>query len=462
MKLPAELLQSLEGVTGYDKEAFIEVHQQGKGPTSVRINPFKIGVNTPSGLFEKQQLSAVPWAGNGYYVSPRPSFTFDPLFHAGAYYVQEASSMFLEQAVKQLLDLSQPLKVLDLCAAPGGKSTHLQSLVSADSLLVSNEVIKTRSIVLTDTIIRWGCKNVFVTNNDPRAFQKIPGYFDLMVVDAPCSGSGLFRKDEEAIEEWSLGNVALCSQRQQRILADVLPALKENGYLVYSTCSYSKEEDESIMEWLVTEMGMESVEINIGPFEGIIETRTHDAVGYRFYPDKIIGEGFFLSCFRKNTSESSAKLRSGKPEMITAKEKQVIEPWMNETDLQLLRFRNNIIAIPTAFLPDFLQLLPLLNIQYAGTFVGEVLKEKLVPHHAFSQSLIITKSAPATDLSYEDAVKYLQRQDLTFEPEHIGWQVVRYQNQNLGWINALKNRINNYYPKEIRILKARNDSAFEK
>jgi NOL1/NOP2/fmu family ribosome biogenesis protein len=148
--------------------------------------------------------------------------------------------------------------------------------------------------------------------------------------------------------------------------------------------------------------------------------------------------------------------------MITAKEKQVIEPWMNETDLQLLRFRNNIIAIPTAFLPDFLQLLPLLNIQYAGTFVGEVLKEKLVPHHAFSQSLIITKSAPATDLSYEDAVKYLQRQDLTFEPEHIGWQVVRYQNQNLGWINALKNRINNYYPKEIRILKARNDSAFEK
>jgi NOL1/NOP2/fmu family ribosome biogenesis protein len=283
-----------------------------------------------------------------------------------------------------------------------------------------------------------------------------------MVVDAPCSGSGLFRKDEEAIEEWSLGNVALCSQRQQRILADVLPALKENGYLVYSTCSYSKEEDESIMEWLVTEMGMESVEINIGPFEGIIETRTHDAVGYRFYPDKIIGEGFFLSCFRKNTSESSAKLRSGKPEMITAKEKQVIEPWMNETDLQLLRFRNNIIAIPTVFLPDFLQLLPLLNIQYAGTFVGEVLKEKLVPHHAFSQSLIITKSAPATDLSYEDAVKYLQRQDLTFEPEHIGWQVVRYQNQNLGWINALKNRINNYYPKEIRILKARNDSAFEK
>ncbi|HYO23166.1 MAG TPA: Fmu (Sun) domain protein, partial [Flavisolibacter sp.] len=235
MKLPEEFLDSLEGVAGFDKEAFIQVHNEAQAPTSIRINPAKasmvngewsITIGSSSAVQHSQQI---PWTQYGFYLAQRPSFTFDPFFHAGCYYVQEASSMFLEQAFTQLLNLSKPLKVLDLCAAPGGKSTHIQSLLSAESLLVSNEVIKTRSIVLTDNIIRWGCKNVFVTNNDPRAFQKLTGYFDVMVVDAPCSGSGLFRKDEAAIEEWSLNNVTLCSQRQQRILADALPALKEDG-----------------------------------------------------------------------------------------------------------------------------------------------------------------------------------------------------------------------------------------
>src|SRR5688572_27093140 len=279
MQLPQELMSSLESVKGFDKEAFINVHESEGRVTSIRMNPFK-----------KSEIvnlkSKIPWTYYGHYLETRPSFTFDPLFHAGCYYVQEASSMFLEQPLKQLLDLSQPLKVLDLCAAPGGKSTHIISLLSPDSLLVSNEVIKPRSIVLTDNVIRWGCRNVIVTNNDPKAFQRIPGYFDVMVVDAPCSGSGLFRKDEDAVEEWSLNNVELCSQRQQRILADALPALKEDGLLVYSTCSYSGKEDEEIMDWLVQQMGMENIPLSIDGFKGIVvSTSPANATGYRFYPD---------------------------------------------------------------------------------------------------------------------------------------------------------------------------------
>ncbi len=469
MKLPQEFLQSLEGVPGFEKEAFIEVHRQAQAPTSVRINTAKwsIDKNEPQDSYSSFTIHSsqqVPWAKQGFYLQQRPSFTFDPLFHAGCYYVQEASSMFLEQPFRQLLDLSQPLKVLDLCAAPGGKSTHIQSLLSHDSLLVSNEVIKTRSIVLTDNIIRWGCKNVLVTNNDPKAFQDLPSYFDVMVVDAPCSGSGLFRKDEEAIEEWSLNNVALCSQRQQRILADALPSLKEGGLLIYSTCSYSAEEDEEIMDWLAEEMEMENVSLQVGNFPGIIETNSpvSAAVGYRFYPDKIKGEGFFLTCFRKKRSEPVKKLRPAKTEAISAKETKVVEGWIADTVLQLIRFRNEVTALPEHILPEFLQLQPILNIQYAGTIVGEVLKEKLVPHHALAQSQIIAKSIAATDLSYDEAIKYLQRQELSVQPQTVGWQVVRFRNHNLGWINALKNRINNYYPKEIRILKARNDTAFEK
>jgi len=460
MKFPQDLLASLENVSGFNKEAFIAVHENGSEVTSIRMNPKKVTALDPAFPIEAK----VPWADEAYYLSTRPSFTFDPLFHAGCYYVQEASSMFLEQAFKQLLDLSQPLKVLDLCAAPGGKSTHIQSLISAESLLVSNEVIKQRSLVLTDNIIKWGCKNVFVANNDPKAFQKLPDYFDAMVVDAPCSGSGLFRKDEDAIGEWSLNNVQLCSQRQQRILADALPALKEGGLLVYSTCSYSKEEDEAIADWLVREMGMENVPLRVNDFEGIIETKSPQSgdLGYRFYPDKIKGEGFFLSCFWKRQDESVSKLRPAKPEFISAKEKKILNEWVIEEGLEFSRFRESIFALPQKHLPDFLALQSSLNLQYAGVQIGDVMKDKLVPHHALAQSTVIKASVPATELSYDEAIKYLQRQELSISPETSGWQVVRYKGHNLGWINALKNRVNNYYPKEIRILKQHNNTAFEK
>jgi 16S rRNA C967 or C1407 C5-methylase (RsmB/RsmF family)/NOL1/NOP2/fmu family ribosome biogenesis protein len=470
MKLPQQLLQSLEGVAGFDKEAFIRVHEEAKAPTSIRINPEKWRISDgesanedSDAAFTIQHSRQIPWSKYGFYLPQRPSFTFDPLFHAGCYYVQEASSMFLEQAFKQLLTLSETIKVLDLCASPGGKSTHIQSLISSDSLLISNEVIKPRSIVLTDNIIKWGCKNVLVTNNDPKAFQKLPGYFDVMVVDAPCSGSGLFRKDEDAINEWSLHNVELCSHRQQRILADALPALKENGLLIYSTCSYSSKEDEEIMDWLVEVMEMENAELRMEDFEGIVTSKSASgATGYRFYPDKINGEGFFISCFRKRKDDGNYKMKPARFETVSSKDKNIIEGWVNDDGLEFIRHRSEIIAVPKIFLQDFLLIQPVLNIIYAGVKIGEVMKEKLVPHHALAQNIILSEKVPAIELDYEDAIKYLQRQELSFQPGTIGWQVARYKKYPLGWVNVLKNRTNNYYPKEIRILKAKNEQSFEK
>lgn len=203
--------------------------------------------------------------------------------------------MFVEQALRQTVDLSKPLKVLDLCASPGGKSTHIQSLISKESLLVSNEVIRSRANVLKDNIIKWGCENVIITNNDPKDFTRLENYFDVILVDAPCSGSGLFRRDPEAIGEWSENSVQLCSQRQQRILADVWPALKRNGILIYSTCSYSKEEDEDIVSWLLKERSAVQCSLIVDSSCGIIES----GGAYRFWPDKAKGEGFFLACFKK-------------------------------------------------------------------------------------------------------------------------------------------------------------------
>ncbi|HMK20596.1 MAG TPA: hypothetical protein VK492_20490 [Chitinophagaceae bacterium] len=443
MKLPQLLLDSLSSVKGFDKEDFIKVHESGEQVTSARVNPNK------NSKF-KINNSKISWCETGFYLETRPSFTFDPLFHAGCYYVQDASSMFLEQALKQTVDLSQPLKVLDLCAAPGGKSTHLLSLISKESLLVSNEVIRSRANILTDNIMKWGCSNVIVTNNDPRDFQRLENYFDVILVDAPCSGSGLFRRDPEAIEEWSEQNVALCSQRQQRILADVLPALKNGGVLIYSTCSYSKEEDEEISEWLTKEFQISNFKFQIEDRWGIIETDK----GYRFWPDKVKGEGFFIACFRKTgDNNEEVYLRKIKPEKFSVKEMEILNKNVNAEGLAFLRHEEIVYTVSEKLLADINYLSSKLRVVNCGTKVGEIIKDKLIPDHALALSNIISENIPLFELDHEQAIQYLKKKELILETAQKGWTLVTHQGHRLGWINILSNRINNYYPKELRILK---------
>jgi hypothetical protein len=295
-----------------------------------------------------------------------------------------------------------------------GSQRILQSLISPDSLLVSNEVIRGRVPVLTDNIIKWGSSNVIVTNADPAWFRKLEGFFDVLVVDAPCSGSGLFRRDESAMEEWSLNNVQLCSQRQQRILADVLPCLKTGGLLVYSTCSYSREEDEAIAEWLLNEQNMSPEKLRLDPAWNIVKTETQGgAEGYRFYPDKVKGEGFFMSCFRKTEEQKSVKARTSKPEKATAKEQSVVLPFLQPGSFVLLKEKEQLIALPEHLVDDFMLLKAMLPVYYRGTGIGQVMKEKLVPDHSLALSNILNESVPKQPLDQETAIRYLQRQDLS-------------------------------------------------
>ena len=334
-QLPPSLLASLKNVKGFDLSAFTIAHKTQNQISSVRINPAKIFDINKSVL---NVDSKVLWSSNGFYLKERPSFTIDPFFHAGAYYVQEASSMFLEEVLKQSCDLNASLKLLDLCAAPGGKSTLLQSLISNESLLVCNEVIKTRVNVLSENITKWGAVNTVVTNNDPKDFQRLPEYFDVIVADAPCSGSGLFRKDPDAINEWSVDNVVLCSQRQQRILADIIPALKPGGVLIYSTCSYSESENETIADWLLNENEYETVQIKLDSDWGIVETQSanNKAFGYRFYPDKIKGEGFFIAAFRKKGDCNNSEKIKTKSFVQAGTPKNLIE-YIRATRIQKIR-----------------------------------------------------------------------------------------------------------------------------
>lgn len=462
MAVPVSLLASLADIESFDREAFEKIHASGLQVTSIRINPakqpgwFRQSNSDPAkdlapfGQSSIPAISPIPWTKYGLYLSERPSFTFDPLFHAGCYYVQEASSMFLEQALRQTTDITRSLKVLDLSAAPGGKSTHLQSLISEDSLLVSNEVIRSRAGILKDNIIKWGCRNVMVSNNDPKDFSKLAGYFDVMVVDAPCSGSGLFRRDPEAIGEWSLQNVQLCSQRQQRILADAWPALKEGGVLIYSTCSYSKEEDEDIVKWMLKELPVNTCPLEIDPAWGIAES----GGGYRFWPDKVKGEGFFIACFRKTGEEDEVRTKTrNKPDAVASKEKDIIAKWSKTEDIGFIKKQQTVYAWPARLENDLSFLLNELRILYSGTIIGELVRDKLVPDHALAMSNLVRDTVGITGLDYENAIQYLRRKEITIGTDHKGWQAVSYEGHLLGWMNVLHNRINNYYPKELRILK---------
>jgi 16S rRNA C967 or C1407 C5-methylase (RsmB/RsmF family) len=452
--LPEPFLKSLEGIPGYHREHLLATHESGERLTSVRLNPKKY-FNPNVASWQEEKL--IPWCNQGRYLIDRPSFTTDPLFHAGAYYVQEASSMFLEMAVQQSCDLNTSLRVLDLCAAPGGKSTHLLSLLSPDSLLVSNEVIRQRVNVLSENISKWGSTSAVITHNDPAHFKRLPDFFDLIVVDAPCSGSGLFRKDPIAIESWSLANVALCSQRQQRILADVMDSLKPGGILIYSTCSYSVEEDESNADWLVQEMHMEPIKLSVPLKSGIIETESlqSHAPGYRFFPDKVAGEGFYLAAFKKKGMAKRADVMQVTKDWQTVSKQAIaiLQKWVQPNEnFSFISWESQLLAVPTTQLNAIQQLQKHLYIRKAGTLAGSIIRDEWIPDHDMAMNPQIEIDMPKISLNKSDALQYLRRNIFEIDTQLKGWVLVQFEGINLGWIKLLPGRINNYYPKDWRIL----------
>jgi 16S rRNA C967 or C1407 C5-methylase (RsmB/RsmF family)/NOL1/NOP2/fmu family ribosome biogenesis protein len=443
-KLPQQLLNSLASLSQFDEKAFIEAHQEENKISSIRLNPFKELV------LDFKLDKPVAWNSCGFYLEQRPSFTHDPLFQAGCYYVQEAGSMFLEFALKHTLTFSQKLKVLDVCASPGGKSTLINSLLNEESLLIANEIVKSRVDVLVQNLSKWGTCNTVVTNNDPNRFSDLHSFFDAIVIDAPCSGSGLFRKQPDAINEWSEAHVKACGIRQQKILNDIIPCLKENGILFYSTCSYSVQENEDIVNWLINEFQMEYVPLPIDKGWGVVETES----GYRFYPHLTQSEGFFCAVLRKKNSSSEYYLPKKKNSYDASNaERATIEPFVSFQDRELIK-KNDQFHLVNKEAATFLNVFEKhFYFKKAGVVVGEIKGRDMVPNQELAWFKGINNMIKKVEVDKETALKFLKRETFLLPEKEKGLVLITYKKQGLGWAKILPNRVNNYLPNELRILK---------
>jgi 16S rRNA C967 or C1407 C5-methylase (RsmB/RsmF family)/NOL1/NOP2/fmu family ribosome biogenesis protein len=424
-------------------EAF-EASLETLPPVSIRINPQKNG---------KRSESQVAWCTTGYYLPERPSFTFDPLFHAGAYYVQEASSMFLEQVIQQITG-NEPVVCLDLCAAPGGKSTHLSTILPENSLLVSNEVIRSRCMILAENMTKWGRSNSIVTNNDPKDFGKLGSFFDIIVADLPCSGEGMFRKDKSSRDEWSVANVELCAARQQRIVRDVWDSLRPGGFLIYSTCTFNTEENEDNVLRLAKEFDAEIIEIPVKSEWNISGLLKHNIPACRFFPHKTTGEGFFIAALKKKSNE----YKPFNPKITIPKDSTGLKNYLCNPDKFYITENK---AININHINYYNTIRKNLKIITAGVRLGDFKGKDFIPSISLALSAELDRAKfPNIELSYNEAIKYLKNESITLsEDVPKGHILVTYHNLPLGFVKNVGNRANNLYPKEWRIRKT-NRSVF--
>ncbi len=407
-------------------------------PTAIRRNPWKQVAELPVD-------KAIPWSENGFFLSERPLFTLDPLFHAGSYYPQEAGSQLLDAVLKALSLPAEPV-ILDLCAAPGGKSTLIASFLNNKGLLVSNEVIQSRAKILKENLTKWGATNTVVTNNDPADFARVPDLFDCIVVDAPCSGEGMFRKDHAARSEWSQNNVDLCAARQRRIVMDVWESLKPGGFMVYSTCTFNSLENEENVAWFARETDAEIVRLSL-PFAKSDRRET----GWYALPNELDTEGFYLSVLRKPEGNVSRKKPVKNPKLQLLKDRSAVGPFISGNDLSIIQWQDYLFAVPAVLEETVFYLHQQLRVIKLGTELGENARKGLIPHEALAlDPFIRTSQLSAIELSREQALAYLHGDTFSLNGAH-GFQLMTYQSEPLGWIKHLGNRFNNLYPKEWRI-----------
>ena len=393
----------------------------------------------------------VQWMDDAVYLDHRPQFTMDPLLHQGCYYVQEASSMFLAEAIRKCV--SGPVRALDLCAAPGGKSTLLAQLLPQGSLLVSNEIQRGRAQILAENMVKWGRPGIMVTCNSPKQIGGSSLMFDLIAIDAPCSGEGMFRKDEGAVRDWSMKNVEMCAARQREIIEDIWPALKAGGYLIYSTCTFNRQEDEDNVRWIMEKFGAEAIDLNPDPKWNIAGSLTDDNLPvYHFMQHRTRGEGFFL-CLLRKPEGGAAGLKSrpfrGDSSKVPAECKSWLKP---EGGYEFFIKNESVFALPSDLKDDMWQAGQELYALVPGIEVAVMKGRDWVPAHALAMSGALNRDAFSTvEVTRPQALAYLHCDAVRLEDTPRGIVLLTYKDIPLGFAKNIGNRANNMYPQEWRI-----------
>ena len=416
--LPHDFETATRALMGPDAYEQLAAALEQEPPVSIRLNPFKGGFSVAAAD------GPVPWCPGAFYLPSRPAFTFDPLLHAGVYYVQEASSMFLHHVLRQ--HVAEAVSMLDLCAAPGGKSTVARAALPQGSLLVSNEPVRPRAQVLSENMQKFGHPDVIVTNNLPRDFRRAGTLFDVILTDVPCSGEGMFRKDPAARQEWSRQGVENCWRLQREIVADAWECLRPGGLLVYSTCTFNAQENELNVQWMCQHLGAAVQSVATAPEWGITGSLLDgfDAPVYRFLPGRTRGEGLFMAIMRKGTGHD------GKP--------------VAQTDLRK-------------------RILKRLNVLSCGVKPPVQKGRDLIPDQSEALSITaMSRDYERCELSYGQAIAYLRKEAVALPPQTPrGIVLLTFEGVPLGFAKNIGNRANNLYPQEWKIKTTHTPTAYE-
>ncbi len=452
VSLPDKFVQNTKEHLGtQNAEVLFDTLLNTKPVTAVRTNILK---QIPTQL---ELTNPISWCANGFILNARPNFTHIPQLHAGAFYVQESSSMFVGEIVRKL----KPNRALDLCAAPGGKSTHISSVIPKHSILVANEVIRPRATILAENVQKWGQGNTIVTSSDAVRFGRMGEYFDLIVVDAPCSGEGMFRKDPQSREQWSWENVNLCADRSRRIVADVWPALQTGGQMIYSTCTFNRLENEETVQWICKNLGAEVVQIQYP--QGAMDT----GFGAHFFPHLVQGEGLYVALLQKtqpsednqNTNSYNAKAMKTPLAKLPKPDTELLKQWIgNNIDANAAEkeFRiggNAIWAYGEQMAQEIDYIMNFVSVIYSGIEMGVIYHNELKPAHALSLAVdcVFTEES---HLDYDEAINFLKKGTLSPNVYKNGVSRVMFEGVGLGWAKGIAGkRVNSLYPAPWRILK---------
>ena len=447
---------------------------------SIRLNPLKLdtsgkeyGASGTNIVNVADSDGRVAWCREGIYLNSRPNFTADPLLHAGCYYVQEASSMFVTHVLRQLV--SEPVAMLDLCAAPGGKSTAARSVLPEGSVLFANEPMRNRANILNENIQKFGHPGVIVTNNYPRDYKRSKLTFDVVLADVPCSGEGMFRKDSGAVADWSRAKVEECSSLQREIISDIWPCLKPGGILIYSTCTFNTDEDEDNAAWIAENLGADFITVGTKPEWGITPSLKGNNPCYRFIPGRTRGEGLFMTVLRKHgdsiandvkakkkKTPKNNKRKNNNSKDLNAKLPKSL-PLLNPDRYATLQYGDKVAAIANEWEQTAQTALSCLNVMNAGVTIGTIRGKSLLPDQSLALSAALDRSAyPSVDVSPAEAISFLRRDTITLPPDTpTGTVLITFHNHPLGFVKNIGNRCNNLYPAEWRIKSTHLEEQYE-